>query len=175
MYYSLKHEWLGIPQNTQSSIWHPELSGINLHIWASLFLFSYVCVCSVMFDFCNLLDCSTPSPSVHGIFQVRILEWAAISSSRGSSQPRDQTCIPCASYITGRLPLSHWGSKMFLAKTNTLQSLISLKLNKHRWLLSKSGVRVANPSSSQKSSYYLLSAKYAVPPQIQLTTSPGGL
>ena len=34
-------------------------------------------------------DCSPPGSSVHGIFQVRILEWAAVSFSRGSSQPRD--------------------------------------------------------------------------------------
>ena len=32
---------------------------------------------------------------VHGILQARILEWAAISFSRGSSQPRDQTCVSC--------------------------------------------------------------------------------
>ena len=36
-------------------------------------------------------DCSLPGSSVHGIFQARILEWAAISFSRGSSQPRDWT------------------------------------------------------------------------------------
>ena len=132
----------------------------------SVSIFLYVCVCLVMFNFCNLLDCSPPSSSVHGIFQVRILEWVAISSFRGPSQPRDQICIPCVSYITGRLPLNHWGSKMFLVKTNTLQSLNLLKLNKHSWLLSKSGVRVANPSRSQKSSYHLTPAKYTVPPQI---------
>ena len=40
---------------------------------------------------CNPLDCSPPGSSVHGIFQARILEWVAISSSRGSSQPSDQT------------------------------------------------------------------------------------
>ena len=33
---------------------------------------------------CNPMDCSPPASSVHGIFQARILEWAAISSSRGS-------------------------------------------------------------------------------------------
>ena len=33
--------------------------------------------------------------SVHGILQARILEWVAISSSRGSFQPSDQTCISC--------------------------------------------------------------------------------
>ena len=41
------------------------------------------------------MDCSPPGSSVHGISQVRILERIAISLSRGSSQPRDQTCISC--------------------------------------------------------------------------------
>ena len=36
------------------------------------------------------VDCSLPGFSVYGIFQARILEWGAISFSRGSSQPRDQ-------------------------------------------------------------------------------------
>ena len=39
---------------------------------------------------------------VHGIFQARILEWVAISFSRGSSRSRDQTCISCISCIAGR-------------------------------------------------------------------------
>ena len=38
--------------------------------------------------FCDPVDCSLPGSSVHGISQARILEWGAISSSRGSSQPR---------------------------------------------------------------------------------------
>ena len=41
------------------------------------------------------MDCSPPGSSVHGIPQVRILEWVAIFSSRGSSQPRDQTHVSC--------------------------------------------------------------------------------
>ena len=45
------------------------------------------------------VDCSPPSSSVHGILQARILEWVAISFSRGSSQPRDQTQV---SHIAGR-------------------------------------------------------------------------
>ena len=48
---------------------------------------------------CNPMDCSPPGSSVHGIFQARILEWVAISFSRGSSQPRDQTQV---SHIAGR-------------------------------------------------------------------------
>ena len=42
---------------------------------------------------CNPMDCSLPGSSVHGIFQAIVLEWIAISFSRGSSQPRDQTWV----------------------------------------------------------------------------------
>ena len=41
------------------------------------------------------LDYSLPLSSVHGILQARILEWIAISFSRGSSQPRNQTWVSC--------------------------------------------------------------------------------
>ena len=41
------------------------------------------------------MDCSPPGSSIHGIFQARILEWATISFSRGSSQPRDRTRVSC--------------------------------------------------------------------------------
>ena len=44
---------------------------------------------------CDIMDCSLPCSSVHGIFQARVLEWVAISFSRGSSQPRDQTWVSC--------------------------------------------------------------------------------
>ena len=47
----------------------------------------------------NPMDCSLPGSSVHGILQARILEWVAVLSSRGSSQPRDLTCISCVSCI----------------------------------------------------------------------------
>ena len=42
----------------------------------------------------NAMDCSLPGFSVHGIFQARILEWIAISFSRGSFWPRDWTWSP---------------------------------------------------------------------------------
>ena len=42
---------------------------------------------------CNPMDCSLPGASVHGIFQARVLQWVAISFSRGSSQPRDWTWV----------------------------------------------------------------------------------
>ena len=47
----------------------------------------------------NCITCSPPGSSVLGILQARILEWVAISFSRGSSQPRDQTRVCC---IAGR-------------------------------------------------------------------------
>ena len=48
---------------------------------------------------CDPMDCSWSVSSVHGIFQARVLEWIAISFSRGSSQPRNQTRV---SHIAGR-------------------------------------------------------------------------
>ena len=44
---------------------------------------------------CGPKDCSPPGSSVHGILQARIPEPTAISSSQGSSPPRDQTCVSC--------------------------------------------------------------------------------
>ena len=44
---------------------------------------------------CDPMDSSLPGSAVHGIFQARILEWTAISFSRGSSQPRDRTRVSC--------------------------------------------------------------------------------
>ena len=42
---------------------------------------------------CDPIDCSLPGSSVHGIFQAIVLEWIAISFSRGSSRPRDRTWV----------------------------------------------------------------------------------
>ena len=53
------------------------------------------------------MDCSPPGSSIHGISQARILEWVAISFSRGSSRPRNWTPISCVSCI-GRQILYHW-------------------------------------------------------------------
>ena len=46
---------------------------------------------------CNRMDCSLPGSSVHGIFQARILEWVAMSSSRGSSRRRYPTRVSSGS------------------------------------------------------------------------------
>ena len=64
------------------------------------------------------MDCSLPG-SVHRIFQVTILEWAAISFSRGSSQPRDRTRV---SRIVGRCfyCVSHQGSLILFKRHERL-------------------------------------------------------
>ena len=53
---------------------------------------SQCCMCAKLLQssptLCDPTDCSLPG-SVHGILHIRILEWVAISSSRGSSQPRN--------------------------------------------------------------------------------------
>ena len=56
---------------------------------------------------CNPIDYSPPGSSVHGISKARILEWVAISLSRGSSQSRDQSSIPYISCIV-RWILNCW-------------------------------------------------------------------
>ena len=48
---------------------------------------------------CDPMDCKPPGSYLHGTFQARTLKWVAISFSRGSSQPRNQTHISC---IAGR-------------------------------------------------------------------------
>ena len=49
--------------------------------------------------FCDPMYCSLPGSSIHGILQARILEWGAMTSSRGSFPPRDRTWT---SHIAGR-------------------------------------------------------------------------
>ena len=59
---------------------------------------------------CNFTDCSLPGSPAHGIFQARIIEWAAISFSRGDFWSRDRTPISCVSCI-GRQTLYHWATR----------------------------------------------------------------
>ena len=94
-------------------------SDILLVLFLLLFtLFSFQCLCLVA-QLCPTLrphDCSLPGSSVHGILQARILEWVAISFSRGSSWARDRTRVSC---IAGRfftnwaIRKSYWRLKGF--------------------------------------------------------------
>ena len=58
------------------------------------------------------MDCSPPGSSVHGILQAWMLEWVAMPSSRGSSQPRDQTQV---SHIAGGF-FTIWATREALEK-----------------------------------------------------------
>ena len=83
-----------------------------------------VCLLTHVQLFRDPKEYSPPGPSVHGISQARILECIAISFSRGSAQPRDQTHVSCI----GRqifLPLSHQGSLF------NIETLIKVEKSHH--------------------------------------------
>ena len=81
---------------------------LSLNLMASILRLwvGYVCVNAKSIQLCPTLcdpmDYSSPGSSVHGILQAKILEWVAMPSSRGSSQPRDWTHASCGSYVAGR-------------------------------------------------------------------------
>ena len=76
---------------------------------------------------CNPIDCSLLGSSVHRSLQARILEWVAVSSSRGSSWPRDRTHVCFISY-TGRWVLYHWHY------LRSLGAFRKASLCRHGWL-----------------------------------------
>ena len=61
------------------------------------------------------MDSSPPGSSVHGMLQARILEWVAMPSSRGASQPKDQTLVSYVSCIVRRVLYSSatWEASLF--------------------------------------------------------------
>ena len=77
---------------------------------------------------CDTMDCILPDSSVRGISPARILEWVAISFSKGSVQPRDQTFISCI----GRWILYHQATRealkecYFCVKDGPLRTWISM-------------------------------------------------
>ena len=77
--------------------------GINLDIYLSILRSKHIQseseVAQSCLNLCDPMDCSLPGSSIHGIFQARVLEWVAISFSRGSSRPRDGTWV---SLLAGR-------------------------------------------------------------------------
>ena len=95
---------------------------------------SKYCCCCLVTKSCATLLCDPmdlmDSPwgsSVHGISQARLLEWVAISSSRGSSPSRDWTQIYCISCI-GRWILYHWVTRLYIF-------LPFIQTNMHRAIL----------------------------------------
>ena len=87
------------------------------------------------------MNCSPPGSSVCGILQARVLEWVAIPFSRGSSQPRDRTCISC---IAGRLYLlTYWKPSSCVQKGNFQRFLKNRKEKEKKllenWFLAETG------------------------------------
>ena len=76
-----------------------------------------VLVAQLCLTVCDPMDCSLPGSSIHGISQARIMQWVAISFSRGSSWPRDQTRVSC---IAGRL-FTVWATReeLYFANSTT--------------------------------------------------------
>ena len=89
--------------------WKKKIEFCNLFCAGAL-SFNNLCMhaqsLSCIWIFCDPMDCSPPGSSVHGIFQARILEWVAISFSKGSSPPRDWNHISCI----GRWIFYHWAT-----------------------------------------------------------------
>ena len=77
------------------SRWKSQSSSLYTILSAALCKWSVSEVAQSCPTLCDPVDCSLPGSSVHGILQAWILEWVAISFSRGSSRPRDWTQVSC--------------------------------------------------------------------------------
>ena len=84
-------------QRLEAPVWFEKLLCL-LHFNIE-YLFAQLLSCVRLYD---PMDCSLPGSSVHGILQARILEWVAVSSSRGSSQPRIEPVSPVSLALAGR-------------------------------------------------------------------------
>ena len=94
----------------------------------------YVCIsCSVVCTLSNSMDCSLPGSSVHGILQVRILEWVAIAFSKGPSRSRDWNWV---SWTAGRF-FTLWATRealicvwttQFMFWENSIETCILLRV-----------------------------------------------
>ena len=82
----------------------------------------HACVLSHVQLLCKPMDCSPPGSSIRGIFSARILEWVAISYSRGSSQPWDQSLISCISCRQLFYYLCYLGSPMLNTFSDHIES-----------------------------------------------------
>ena len=87
----------------------------NIFILCQLCIIGCVLACSVVSDW-DPMDCSLPGSSVHGIFQARIPEWVAVSSSRDLPNLGNRIGVYCVSFI-GKwiLTLSHLRSPYYLS------------------------------------------------------------
>ena len=96
-----------------------------------------------MSDLCNPMDCSPPVSSLHGISQAIILEWVAISFSRGSPQPRSGI----SALQVDSLSLRHGGSHLLINLSPSLDWSQKLCISSH-WLQSGASSRKQDFTSS---------------------------
>ena len=83
---------------------------------------------------CYSVDCSPPGSSVYGIVQARILKWVALPSSRGSSWPKDWTCVSYVSGI-GRQVLYHYTTWDAQSYFGTFSKTIGEGMEMEKWLI----------------------------------------
>jgi len=100
---------------------YTQLNLIHVRSYGICYKCVYMYVCSVSQVcpiFCDPMHTSPPYSSIHGILQARIPEWVAISFSKGSSQPRDWSCIYCISFVGRQILrlLHHLGSPYSLKR-----------------------------------------------------------
>ena len=134
-----------------------------------------VCVCTPFYlTLCNIINCSLPVSSVHGIFQARIMVWVAISYSRGSSQPKDQICdlhllhrqagpLPLAPHNQHEIPQYSLGGPT----SCSLMTQIGKKPEKRGICIRTAGSLCCKNSTALESSYLLLSSRQEVSDSLQ--------
>ena len=79
-------------QGSNSCLLHQQAGFFFYHstTWEAYYTMCVKCeVTQSCLTLCDPIDCSLPGSSLHGVLQARVLEWVAISFSRGSSRPRD--------------------------------------------------------------------------------------
>ena len=136
---------------------------------------------------CDPMDCSQPDSSVHGILPARILEWVAISSSRGSSRPRNQTHSSCISMSI----LYHWAASeaLYSFQFSSVQSFSRVRLFATPWIaarqaslsitISRSSLELTFMESVMPSSHLILchplSLLPPIPPSIRVFSNESTL
>ena len=98
---------------------------VNQIIMLHTFNLHNYCVLSHVWLFCEPVDCSLPGSFVHGILQIRILEFVGMPFSRGSSWPRDWTQV---SHTAGRF-FTIWATRLSLG-IRWYNGICQLYLNK---------------------------------------------
>ena len=99
-----------------------------------------------------------PEPSVHGFLQARILEWVAISFSRGSSWPGNQTRSP--TLRTDTLPSEPPGKPLFPLCNDKVRPTLFLLANKENTVCPSMSVTIPSDKPFLKNIYLLLTSHW---------------